>query len=291
MSNLGLDELGIPAAMHSTMSAEHASLLAATLDHEYVESRPLPLLSHWAFFNPVEPTSALGADGHPGRSGPTLAAFPRRMWVGGEVAASGALHLDTPAIRRTRLQDHALKHGSSGDLLIVTLEHTVEQRGKIVITERQDVVYRSHGTTAPCGPPVEPPPATGWRESFTPTAPLLFRFSAVTFNSHRIHYDHAYATEVEHYPDIVVHGPLTAMLLASAAERHAHLPIITFAYRASSPLFVLQPIRIDGLMQTTDNEPTSVLTATRHDGSVAMSATAAHRADVPSKLIHRASGT
>ncbi len=231
MSELTLDDLGLAAELHSRLPSEHASALAATLDQVFEPEAPLPALWHWAFFNPVVPTSALGPDGHPARHGSTLAGFPRRMWVGGEVSVAGPLRVDTPSVRRTRLVDHTRKHGSSGDLLIVTLEHTVEQHATIVVTERQDVVYRGEGITAPVGAPVEPPPASGWREEVVPRAALLFRFSAVTFNTHRIHYDQRYATEVENYPDLVVHGPLTALLLAGSATREVGRPIRSFAYR------------------------------------------------------------
>ena len=276
MNELTLDDLGLAAEIRSDLASEHARSLAATLDQSFAPDEPLPALWHWAFFNPVVPTSALGPDGHPARHGPTLAGFPRRMWVGGEVTATGELYVDTPAVRRTRLLDHTHKRGSTGDLLIVTLEHTVEQDATVVVTERQDVVYRGMGVTAPVGEPVDPPPPGGWREEVVPQAALLFRFSAVTFNTHRIHYDQRYATEVENYPDLVVHGPLTAMLLAGSSTRQVGRPIRSFAYRASSPLFVGQPIRIDGSADTADGDVTTTLTASRPDGVLAMSATAHH---------------
>ena len=197
------------------------------------------------------------------------------MWVGGEIRAEGLLRTDAASVRRSRLLSHTRKQGSTGDLLVVSLEHAVEQDGHTVIVERQDVIYRqSDAVTPPVGPAAKLPPAQGWRETVQPTTVLLFRFSAVTFNSHRIHYDHHYATEVERYPDLVVHGPLTAMLLAQSAARHLAKPLRSFAYRASSPLFVQQPVSLDGVLIESPEGETATMTATRIDGVVAMSATA-----------------
>jgi 3-methylfumaryl-CoA hydratase len=162
----------------------------------------------------------------------------------------------------------------------VTLEHAIEQESRTIIVERQDVIYRqSGGVTPPPGPTVALPPTKGWSEIIQPTTMLLFRFSAVTFNGHRIHYDHDYATQVEHYPDLVVHGPLTAMLLAASAARHLREPLASFAYRASSPLFVDQPMHVNGVTVANFAGQTATMTATRIDGVVAMTATATAEAD------------
>ncbi|MGA2305335.1 MAG: hypothetical protein ABSH29_14185 [Acidimicrobiales bacterium] len=273
MSALTLADLGLTRSATSTLPAEHAQTLAATLDATFDPTQALPLLWHWAYFNAVVATAGLGPDGHPRRESPLLADFPRRMWVGGEVRAAGPLRADTASVRRTRLLSDTRKEGSTGELLIVTLEHTVEQDERTVIVERQDVIYRqAGGVTPPAGPAVELPPTPGWRETVLPTTTLLFRFSAVTFNGHRIHYDQDYATRAEHYPDLVVHGPLTAMLLAQSASHHLEKPLQSFAYRASSPLFVDQPIHVDGVVAA-DSE-TATMTATRVDGVVGMTATA-----------------
>jgi 3-methylfumaryl-CoA hydratase len=275
VTELTLGDLGLTGEQASTLSAEHAQMLAATLDVAFDSALPLPLLWHWAYFNPVVGTAELGPDGHPRRESTLLADFPRRMWVGGEVRAEGPLRADTASVRRTRLVSHARKQGSTGELLVVTLEHTVEQDDRILIVERQDVIYRqSGGVTPPAGPAVELPPSPGWRENVWPTTTLLFRFSAVTFNGHRIHYDQGYATRAEHYPDLVVHGPLTAMLLAQSAAHHLGRPLRSFAYRASSPLFVDQPVSIDGVAAANPEGETATLTATRVDGVVGMTATA-----------------
>jgi 3-methylfumaryl-CoA hydratase len=255
-------------------------MLAATLDATFNPTEALPLLWHWAYFNPVVGTAGLGSDGHPRRGSPLLADFPRRMWVGGEVRAEGFLRVDTASVRRTRLLSHDRKRGSTGELLVVTLEHTVEQDDRILILERQDVIYRQEGgITPPAGPAVELPPTPGWRQIVVPTTTLLFRFSAATFNGHRIHYDHDYATRDEHYPNLVVHGPLTAMLLAQSASHHLGKPVQSFAYRASSPLFVDQPVSIDGVVSSSADGEAATMTATRVDGVVGMTATATAASD------------
>lgn len=275
MSELTLVDLGLTGSATSTLPGEHAQMLAATLDATFDPTLPLPLLWHWVYFNPVVETAGLGPDGHPKRESPLLADFPRRMWVGGEVRAEGPLRADTASVRRTRLLGHSRKQGSTGELLVVTLEHTVEQDERIIITERQDVIYRqAGGVTPPAGPAVELPPTPGWRQIVWPSTTLLFRFSAVTFNGHRIHYDQDYATRGEHYPDLVVHGPLTAMLLAQSASRHLGKPLQSFAYRASSPLFVDQPLCVDGVVAASPHGETVTMTATRVDGVVGMTATA-----------------
>jgi 3-methylfumaryl-CoA hydratase len=275
VSELTLADLGLSGEATSTMPTEQAQMLAATLDVAYDPTRSLPLLWHWAYFNAAAPTAALGPDGHPRRESPLMVDFPRRMWVGGEVRAERSLHTDTAAVRHTRLLSHARKQGSTGDLLVVTLEHTVEQDARPVIVERQDVIYRqAGGVTPPAGPPLTLPAAPGWRETVVPTTTLLFRFSAVTFNGHRIHYDRDYATRSEHYPDVVVHGPLTAILLAQSASHHLGKPLQSFAYRASSPLFVDQPLYVDGVATTGAEGETATMTATRVDGVVGMTATA-----------------
>jgi 3-methylfumaryl-CoA hydratase len=275
MSELTLADLGIPSQQTSTLPTEHAEMLAATLDVTFDSSLPLPLLWHWAYFNPVVGTAGLGPDGHARRDSPLLADFPRRMWVGGQVRADGPLRTDTSAVRRTGLLSHIRKKGSTGELLLVSLEHTVEQGDRAVIVERQDVIYRPDGgSTPPAGPAAALASPEGWRETILPTAPLLFRFSAVTFNGHRIHYDHDYATRIEHYPGLVVHGPLTAMLLAQSASRHLGKPLQSFAYRATSPLFVDQPLTVDGSMAANPEDETATMTATRVDGVVGMTATA-----------------
>ncbi len=270
--DLSLDDLGLVEHQSSHLDSDHARAVAATLDADLPVDATLPLLWHWAYFNPLVPSAGLGPDGHPVRHGQLLVDHPRRMWVGGQVTASGPIRLDTPATRHSRLVSHERKSGSSGRLLLVVLEHTIRQAGEIVLTERQDVIYRTaDGVTPAPGPAViVAPDGADWVDTVTPTRPLLFRFSAVTFNSHRIHFDRDYAIDEEGYPDLVVHGPLTAMTLAMSAARRLERPLTTFEFRARAPLFVDQPVTVSGI----GSGDTMTLTATRSDGATAMTATA-----------------
>lgn len=271
MTELTPASLGLTEEQTSELSGEQAELLGATLDTPFTTGAALPLLWHWAYFNPPVPSAGLGTDGHPTRTSSLLADYPRRMWVGGEVRSIVPLVTGTPALRRTRVVDHAVKHGSSGDLLVVSLEHTVEQRGVTSLIERQDVIYRGAASVTPT--PGDPAPATapegGWMDVVNPSRALLFRFSALTFNAHRIHYDAEYATSVEHYPGVVVQGPLTAILLAGSAARRLKTTLASFSFRASAPLFADQEIRLLGTVTDT----TVSMTAVRFDGVTAMTAT------------------
>lgn len=275
MSELTVGDLGLTSEQSSTLPAEHAQTLAATLDVTFDPARPLPLLWHRAYFN-ASSGRPIGTRRRPPSDQPVAGRLPGTHVGRGRSPSRRSLHTGVPSVRRTRLLSDARKHGSTGDLLIVTVEHTIEQDGRIVIVERQDVIYRpAAGVTPPAGLAMEPPPIQGWRESVLPTSTLLFRFSAVTFNGHRIHYDHDYATGVEHYPSLVVHGPLTAMVLAQSASHQLGRPLQLFAYRASSPLFVDQPIQVDGVIGANPEGETATMTATRIDGVVGMTATGA----------------
>lgn len=272
-AELSADDVGVAPVTTSELSAEHARRVAAVLgtDDDLTDGSPLPLLWHWAFFAPAVPTAGLGPDGHPRMSpgGPT-ADLPRRMWAGGRVRAHEALLVGTPATRRSRVAQAERKSGRSGDLLVVTVEHQIEQVDRVVITEEQDLVYRSASgapVDAPTGDQQPDVPAGGWSDRVTMDPVTLFRFSAITFNSHRIHYDLPYATAEEGYPALVVHGPLTAMLLAGSSRRRDR-PGASFEFRASAPVFAGIPFSLVG---QPDDEWIE-LRAVRNDGAVAMTA-------------------
>lgn len=267
--------LGSAETAASSLSAEHAQRLAAFLDADiHIEHGDvLPLLWHWAFFAPVIRSSDVGHDGHarlPG-DGPT-AGLPRRMWAGGQVVASGMLRSGVDAVRRTTLASATRKTGRSGPLLLVTLEHEIEQDGRVVITERQDLIYRPGGSTMPVpvpGPAVEAP-AGGWIDEHVMDAVRLFRFSALTFNSHRIHFDREYTVNEEGYPGLVVHSPLTALLLGEACRRRTGA-IRSFSFRATAPHFADATFFLVGM----PGNGATQLRAVRCDGAVAMEASAA----------------
>ena len=211
------------------------------------EGDPLPLGWHWFYFKRPLRASSLGADGHEHRGAfmPEVD-LPRRMWAGGMLRSRGPLVIGERAELRSVVTSVEEKRGKSGRLVFVTVGQTVLQGGRACVEEEQVIVYRG----AEVRPARAPAPGTArdaaWSETFLPTAVTLFRFSALTHNAHRIHFDHRYATVVEGYPDLLVHGPLTALLLLDAAGRHGPAPVTRFRYRAQAPLFVDRPITLLG---------------------------------------------
>lgn len=212
--------------------------LAALLDHDggHWRAGEVPPLGHWLCFMPDARQAELGADGHPRREG----AFPRRMWAGSRVQFLAPIPLGAAIERRTRTVKVEDKSGRSGAMQFVTLEHTISVGGEAAVIEEQDLVYRAAAEPGVIAERTAIDPGADdavTRKIFTDPA-LLFRFSALTFNAHRIHYDRAYAREVEGYAGLVVHGPLLATLLMDLAlrERPGFVPS-AFEFRARSPLF------------------------------------------------------
>jgi 3-methylfumaryl-CoA hydratase len=267
-----LASLGLEAEAASPLSGELVERLAVTLDRPVPADR-LPITWHWAFFVPMAGSASLGPDGHPRRPAGRLSEhYPRRMFAGGRLRASGGLRADTPTVRTSEIASAEEKSGRSGDLLLVTVRHRYAQAGDIVLEEEQDLVYRP-ASSAPTPLPeagADAPSAGTWGRTLTPVRPLLFRYSALTFNAHRIHYDLPYASGEEGYPDLVVHGPLTATLLADLAADGIGRPLETFRFRASAPLFVDQPVVLRG----EPGDAGASLEAVRVDGAVAMTAEA-----------------
>ncbi len=212
---------------------------------------PLPFLWHWLYFLDWPAQRDLGADGHPAH-GPYLPPLPgrRRMWAGGRLTAHGPLRLGAPAERLSEPVAVEVKEGRTGEMVFVTVRHEIVQDGGTRLVEEQDHVYRSaeapaatpRYTPAPRGTPASSDP---WRLPLTAEPTLLFRFSALTANAHRIHYDRPYAREVEGYPDIVVHGPLLAVLMAEPARRAART-IVRMSYRLRRPVFAGDPALVTG---------------------------------------------
>jgi len=210
--------------------------LAATLgDTVDAPLRELPPLAHWLFHLPEARQSDLGPDGHPAKGGfmPPIAQ-PRRMWAGGRIEFLEPIPIGADMRRRTTIVDIVEKAASSGPMLLVTLRHVISVDGREAIVEEQDLVYLP--ITAPAPPrPVERPVPDSQRQMQADET-LLFRFSALTFNAHRIHYDLPYARDVELYPGLVVHGPLQAMLLIRHAIGDGIRPA-RFTFRGRSPLY------------------------------------------------------
>lgn len=223
--------------------------MLALLDREpdaLAEGSVLPPLWHWLYFKPLVRRSDLGDDGHQRLGGflPPVP-LPRRMWAGGTLSFPGALRIGERARRRSVIQAVESKTGRTGRLVFVDLNHRIETERGPAVEETQRIVYREATTGSAAGGP-EPPGPAAWSEAFSVDAVALFRFSALTFNGHRIHYDQAYATGVEGYPGLVVHGPLLALLLLDAAVRRSARAPERFSYRALSPLFATESFRLEG---------------------------------------------
>ena len=206
---------------------------------------PAPLGIHWCLAPDIAPTSALGPDGHPARGDflPPVP-LPRRMWAGGQVEFSGDFRVGDNVTRRSRIDNVTEKTGRSGALVFVTVRHDYLTSRGVVLTERQDIVYRDQETKSTARPdgetqarPTAEPTVADHSREIDASATLLFRYSALTFNGHRIHYDLHYATQVEHYPGLVFHGPLQATYLMRLAAETSTRALRAFSYRSVAPLF------------------------------------------------------
>jgi 3-methylfumaryl-CoA hydratase len=224
------------------LSPEPARALGTLLDvpvPDLGRGEGLPLLWHWIYLLDRPAQADLGPDGHPMRN--TVPAPPgpgrRRMWAGGRVRTHGPLRCGEPATRRSSVLSVQDKHGRSGLLTFVVVGHEIRQSGRVVVEEEQDIVYRdaAGSVTPPEVGSVVPPASDEWSIDVTPT--LLFRFSALTYNAHRIHYDRDYARDVEGYPGLLTHGPLQAIAMAEAARARGRTGDASFEYRLLAPLF------------------------------------------------------
>jgi 3-methylfumaryl-CoA hydratase len=257
-----LADTGFAEAATDAMSRDRARQLAACLDVDPARfaDGTVPPLWHWAYFTPEVPTSGLGADGHPCRRR-EMDAFPQRMWVGGRIRIDRRLDFDVGATRASRVRSTAMKEGAAGAFWLVTVEHTVSQHGEARVTEEQDLVFRGSTASTPPGPDSDEAPDAEWVEALVPHAVLLFRFSAVTNNAHRIHYDYPYATQVEGYPDLVVHGPLTALLLTEFAHSRTGADARHVAFRARAPIFANHRLWLTGHRDTAGTVHASAIRA------------------------------
>lgn len=253
--------------------------LSATLDRNdplQGPGSPVPPLWHWIFFLPQAPQSQIGADGHPFRGGflPPVP-LPRRMWAGGRFQwESNSLVVGDVAEKTSRIASVKHKSGRSGDLLFVEVEHAFRNAQGLSLTETHDIVYRP----APLPDALEVPPTpaeTGapWQRTFVPDPVSLFRYSALTFNGHRIHYDRSYVTKEEGYPGLIVHGPLIATLLMDLLRRHMpQAQVASFQFRAVRPTFDLHAFTLNG--RPSEDGQTIDLWSADHDGWLTMQAQA-----------------
>lgn len=250
--------IGRTIAEQDRLSAFPLRGLSALLDYS---SPPwpvaeLPPLAHWLYFLPTCRESDLGGDGHPKRGGflPPVP-FERRMWASGDLHFYAPLTLDAKVEKKSTIRDIQVKDGSTGRLVFVKIHHEVQQNGSVYIDEIQNIVYREASSVTPPTKATQSLTrllAADLREAVTTSSTMLFRFSALTFNAHRIHYDESYARAEEGYQDRIAHGPLLATLLADFFYRVAPTQrVIRFSFRALKPLFVNQPI--DLCLRWTDN--------------------------------------
>jgi 3-methylfumaryl-CoA hydratase len=250
--------IGRTEARADLLTQRLAEAFDATLDEEprrYEPGDEAPLGIHWCLGNPAVRASGLGRDGHPKREGfmPPVP-LPRRMWAAGGLTFHAPLIVGMNVTRQTTIASLDLKKGRTGPLWFLELDHLYMQEGLTCVSERQTIVYREDpkpGRTAP-EPATESDGGQRVAQTIVPDPVLLFRYSALTFNGHRIHYDQDYARNIEGYPDLVVHGPLIATLLLRAAAREGQgRRIERFSFRGLSPSFVGRPM---SLVVTTDGD-------------------------------------
>ncbi|TVQ32323.1 MAG: hypothetical protein EA356_13410 [Geminicoccaceae bacterium] len=244
---------------------------AAIGDVRYEEDATLPLGRHWGFFLVVVSPGQAGPDGHPKRGGfiPAIR-LERRMFAGSRMESFAPFRLGVETELHQTIKDVQRKEGAAGELMFVEVESRYVQAGTAVAAEVQTLVYLDAAAPQKLPEPQPLPAVEAVCEDWCPNSVDLFRYSAVTYNGHRIHYDHPYATEVEGYPGLVVHGPLIATKLLDFAMRQAGRSAQSFQFRARTPCFVDQPIRLEALQAEGGYD----LIARRCDGQIAMGAKA-----------------
>jgi 3-methylfumaryl-CoA hydratase len=269
--------IGRTETLEDTATPAPVRALSATLDRDDAvpqNGTPVPPCWHWLYFLPMARQSQLGPDGHPQRGGflPPVP-LPRRMWAGSRIEFLQPLRVGQALSRTSRILDVRVKDGRTGPLVFVNVRHEIHGDGALAIVEEHDIVYRDMPAPGEAAPAPTPAPADPqWERRIQPDDVLLFRYSALTFNGHRIHYDRQYVTEVEGYPGLIVHGPLIATLLLDLLRRQ--LPdarVKTFQFRAVKPLFDIASFVVCGRQ---DDAGTVKLWARNEDGHLAMDATA-----------------
>ena len=249
--------IGRQETLHDRATLFPVAALSATLDRDDeapAEGDVLPAMWHWLYFLPTAPQSGLGPDGHPKRGGflPPVP-LPRRMWAGGRLAFHTPIRLGEKIRRVSTIQDVTLKTGRSGKMVFVLVRHEVHGDAGLALTEEHDIVYRDAPTAdeKPAAPRPAPTgavwPGAVWQREIVPDDVLLFRYSALTFNGHRIHYDRRYVTEVEGYPGLIVHGPLIATLLVDLVRRNTAQTVQSFHFRAVKPIFDITRFSVCGV--------------------------------------------
>lgn len=261
------DWVGRQQTITDWIGASHAQRIANTLDQSLlVDGDALPWLWHWAYFVEPVPLAGLGIDGHPQRGGflPPIE-YPNRMWAGSRLRFLTPMKVGQAASRLSTIRAVEHKQGRTGPLVFVTVHHAYQQEGVVCIEEEQDIVYRE--LTPPKLVGELPAPEAQWSDTVTPTPMMLFRYSAITFNGHRIHYDIPYVTEVEGYPNLVVHGPLIATRVLQAFEvANPDKQVTSFQFRGVRPLIAPTPFHVEGAL-VADTEANGTNQAEATDGA------------------------
>ena len=274
--------VGRSETVHDTLGPTPVAALAATLDHVAAPvpaGTPLPPLWHWLYFLPLHQQSEIGADGHAKRGGfmPPVP-LPRRMWAGSQLEFRAPLRVADAVARTSTIAGVTQKEGRSGKLVFVKVRHELRCNGAAepALIEFHDIVYREAKQATDVEPqPVLAPSGALWQRTVVPDDVLLFRYSALTFNGHRIHYDRKYVTEVEGYPGLIVHGPLIATLLMDLLRRQApDAEVAGFKFKAVRPTFDLHPFKVNGQPKHTIEGETVKLWAQDHEGWLTMDAVA-----------------
>jgi len=262
---------------HDVVTEAPIAALAATLDRDDPSPQPgddVPPLWHWLYFLPRARQSEIGPDGHAQRGGflPPVA-LPRRMWAGGRLLFHEPLRVGDAIRRISRIERIDAKAGQSGSLVFVTVSHLVHGPSGLALTEEHDIVYREAPAPGAVAPTPTPAPADAqFAREVVPDPVLLFRYSALTFNGHRIHYDRSYVTGVEGYPGLIVHGPLIATLLVDLLRRERPAAnVLRFEFKALRPLFDIHRFSVCG---RDDGAGRVALWARDHEGALAMQASA-----------------
>ena len=261
-----------------TATAWPVIAMTATLDRrdpDPASGDAIPLGWHWLYFLEAKPASELGADGHPMRGGflPPVP-LPRRMWAGGRIEFVRPLRVGEALTRKSEILSVEPKQGKSGNLVFVTVRHSVTAGNDVTVVEEHDIVYRDAAKAGDPPPKGKAAPQhSNWRREIAPDPVLLFRFSALTFNGHRIHYDLDYVQHEEHYPGLIVHGPLQTMLLLDLCRREMpSRPVKRLDYRAMHPVFHQERFTVNGNPSADGNA--AELWTTNAAGNVAMQGTA-----------------
>jgi 3-methylfumaryl-CoA hydratase len=277
------DWIGRSETLHDSFYPTPLVALGATLDHPptpVAAGDLLPPLWHWLYFLPMHRQSEIGADGHAKRGGflPPVP-LPRRMWAGSQFEFRSPLRVGDAVSRTSTIEDVSSKDGRSGRLVFVKVRHELRCNGAAepALVEFHDIVYREAQSADDVAPAPQPAPeGAAWQRQVVPDAVLLMRYSALTFNGHRIHYDRAYVTEVEGYPGLIVHGPLIATLLMDLL--HRELPsaqVASFRFKALRPTFDQHPFKLNG--QLAEDGKSVRLWAQDHAGWLTMDASATLR--------------